>query len=304
LHLGKLLGSPALIDTEQGSASKYAGDEFDFDTCKLTNYSPEDYTKAIGEAKGYKTLIIDSLSHAWNGKGGALELVDKLAASAGNNKFGGWKDVTPLQNRMIEAILGYPGHVIITLRTKTEYALESYQDRNGNTKTRPVKLGLAPVQRDGIEYEFDVVCRLEEDHSVTVLKSRCEPLDSKSLPADGAYDLLYQELRTWLGTDFPEPPAKKDPDFGKEIGTEIRKDSLSHVPSKEWPANVAKPDEPNWEELVTIGAEYKWTAGFIRQWVKDCKAKGEKRDDIYARGMAKFSQMNSKYEATEAEAAV
>jgi hypothetical protein len=83
----------AVIDTEHGSAAKYA-DLFDFDTLELTSFSPIRYIEAIkaAEAAGYAVLIIDSLSHAWNGVGGVLELVDRKGA---NNKFNAWKMLHP-----------------------------------------------------------------------------------------------------------------------------------------------------------------------------------------------------------------
>src|SRR4051812_828726 len=73
-------GKVALIDTENASASKYA-DHFDFDTLVLTEFSPRAYVlalKAAAEA-GYQSVIVDSLSHAWAGKGGALEMADTAA---------------------------------------------------------------------------------------------------------------------------------------------------------------------------------------------------------------------------------
>lgn len=159
--------SVAVIDTEHGSASKYA-DLFTFDTVSLSNYSPSDYIRAIDAAAqaGYAVLIIDSLSHAWAGKGGILEIVDNAPSAS---KFSsGWKDATPQQNRLIEAIIGYPGHVIVTLRTKTEYVIE----KNKNGKDVPRKVGLAPVQRDGVEYEFDVVAMMAGGGWLRVMKSR------------------------------------------------------------------------------------------------------------------------------------
>jgi hypothetical protein len=273
LRLGKLFGNPALIDTEHGSASKYS-DEFEFDTCELHNFSPEDYTKAIKEAQGYKTLIIDSLSHGWNGKGGALELVDRFASSSGN-KFTGWKDVTPMQSTMIETILGFAGHVIVTLRSKSDYVLESYQDKHGNTKSKPVKIGLAPIQREGVEYEFDIVCRLESNHDITVVKSRCPALDDKVLPAENAYELLYQELTTWLG-EVKEEPKTEMVNIGGGVLLETE---------------IAQPD---WSDLTTVGKENRWPSGYIKQWIEDQKKAGDTPDNIYARGMAKFSQTNAK----------
>ena len=146
----------ALIDTERGSASLYA-DVCDFDTLEISPpYSFEKYIAAIKEAEdgGYEVLVIDSISHAWAGAGGALEKADDGAKSAGGNKFVGWRNVTPQQNRFIDALTGSKCHIIATMRSKTEWIIES---------GKPVKVGLAPVQRDGMEYEFSLVFDISRD---------------------------------------------------------------------------------------------------------------------------------------------
>lgn len=107
LAIGKHLGNRvAVIDTERGSASKYA-DIFDFDALELATFSPLTYVEAIhaAEQAGYDVLIIDSLSHAWMGKEGALEQVDKAARRYQNNSYAGWRDVTPMHNALIDAML-------------------------------------------------------------------------------------------------------------------------------------------------------------------------------------------------------
>jgi hypothetical protein len=172
-HMG---GKIAVLDTEHGSASKYA-DLFDFDVMELeAPYHPDKYVQAIQDAgkAGYDVLIIDSLSHAWFGKGGLLELVDQFAKkNGGGNSYAGWKDATPIQNRMIEAMLSSSPHLIVTMRSKQEYVLE----QNDKGKTVPRKVGMAPIQRDGMEYEFDVFAELDLDHNLMVSKSRCPQLD-------------------------------------------------------------------------------------------------------------------------------
>ncbi len=171
-------GRIGLIDTEKSSADLYA-DRFDFDTIKLSVFSPQNYIgalEAFGEA-GYDVVIIDSWSHAWEGEGGALEMVDAAARKYSGNSYVAWRDVTPLHNRMVAAILDYPGHVIVTMRTKMEYALEKSDDG----KTAPKKIGMAPIQRAGVEYEFDVVVDLDLEHHFTVSKTRLPILDGKSI---------------------------------------------------------------------------------------------------------------------------
>lgn len=191
-HLG---GGVAVIDTERGSASKYA-DVFEFDTMGLETFSPEVYVKAIQEAGklGYGTLVIDSLSHAWVGRGGALEIHDNaVARQRTQNSYTAWREVTPLHNAMVDAILQCPCHVIATMRAKTEYVQE--KDDRGKTTVR--KVGMAPVQRDGLEYEFDVVGDLDWEHNFIVSKTRCPALSGAVMKKPG--EELARTLSAWLG---------------------------------------------------------------------------------------------------------
>lgn len=201
-------GSIALIDTERGSASKYA-DLFEFDVCELSSFHPQRYIDAIREAEaaGYAILIIDSLSHAWMGKDGALELVDKAAkASKSQNSYVAWRDVTPLQNALVDAITGSACHVIVTMRTKTEYAQE--KDDRGKTVIR--KVGLAPVQRDGLEHEFDVVGELDYTNTLVISKSRCPALQGAVIEKPGKE--VAEVLAAWL-------KGEKPPEIPKAAGT-------------------------------------------------------------------------------------
>lgn len=174
-------GKVAVVDTEHGAASKYVGESPDgvtwnFDTCELVHFAPTTYSQVIAEAgrQGYAALLVDSLSHAWEGVGGALDQVDK---SSGNS-FTAWKDVTPQHRQMIEAILSFPGHIICTMRTKTEYVLEEQKNRSGKTVMAPRRVGMAPIQRSGMEYEFDLVCDMDLQHTLKVSKARCPAVDS------------------------------------------------------------------------------------------------------------------------------
>jgi nucleoside-triphosphatase THEP1 len=187
-------GRVAVIDTEHGSASKYA-DIFQFDVVELTSYEPAKYVEALqaAAAAGYDVVIVDSLSHAWNGTGGVLELVDRAAArSKSANTFGAWRDVTPEHNKLVEAILSCRCHVIATLRSKTEYVQE--RDASGRTVIR--KVGLAPVQRDGLEYEFDLLAEITHEHAMCVTKSRIPQLDGAVITRAGAE--TGTTLRQWL----------------------------------------------------------------------------------------------------------
>ena len=189
----------AVIDTEHGSASKYA-DEFDFDVLELDTFHPQKYIDAIKEAgiAGYDVLIIDSLSHAWAGTEGALELADKNAAKYGGNKFAAWRDVTPLHNKLVETIITSPCHVIATMRAKMAYI--QITDEKGKTVIK--KVGLEPIQRDGMEYEFDIVADMDIDHNFIITKTRCKELDGLVINKPGRE--LGEKIRQWLSDGEPD----------------------------------------------------------------------------------------------------
>lgn len=190
--LGKKI---AVIDTERGSASKYAG-LFSFSTVNLETFHPQRYIDAITEAEkaGFDVLIIDSLSHAWMGREGALDLVDQATKrSKTGASFSAWRDVTPIHNGLIDTILGSKVHVIATMRTKTDYVVEK-DEKTG--RSVPRKVGLAPVQRDGVEYEFDVIGELNLDQDLTVTKSRAPELSGTVTRHPGAN--FGKALAAWL----------------------------------------------------------------------------------------------------------
>jgi hypothetical protein len=203
-HLGKRI---AVIDTEHGSASKYAG-LFEFDVVELDSFHPQNYIAGIQAAQqaGYDVLIIDSLSHAWMGKDGALELVDRAAKrSPSGNSFAAWRDVTPLHNQLIEAMLGARLHLIVTMRSKMEYVQD--KDEKGRTQIR--KVGLQPVQRDGLEYEFDVVADLDTENTFIVGKTRCPQLTGVIVPRPGKE--VADTLLAWLTDGAPPAELPKAP---------------------------------------------------------------------------------------------
>lgn len=221
LAIAKGLGGKiAVIDTESGSASKYA-DVFDFDVLELSTFSPTSYVEAIqaAERAGYDVIIVDSLSHAWMGKDGALEQVDRAAAKSGN-KYTAWGSVTPQHNALIDAMVRCKAHFIATMRSKTEYVLEE----NEKGKKVPRKIGTAPVQREGMEYEFDVCGEIDLDHNYVVSKSRCRDVDGQLIHKPG--ESFGAKLAAWLssGVDAPvkteaepqptpTPPSKPSENF-------------------------------------------------------------------------------------------
>lgn len=202
-------GRVAMIDTENGSGEMYA-DIADYDVAVLAPpFSPAAYINAIKEAQreGYNVLIIDSLSHTWSGQGGVLEMVDKQAAtSRSNNSYTAWRNVTPEHNKLVDAILQCRMHVIVCMRSKTAYELQE----NERGKKVPVKVGLAPIQRDGMEYEFTIVFDIDrERHYAIASKDRTGLFEGKIEPITPETGEL---IRQWIdgGIEAPLQPAPKE----------------------------------------------------------------------------------------------
>lgn len=209
LSLARGLGSKvALIDTERGSASLYA-ELFAFDVLDLEPpHSPRRYVEAIrsAEAAGYEVVIIDSLSHAWAGEGGALDMHDR-ATAATKNSYAAWREVTPEHNALVDAILTSKCHVVATMRSKVEYA-----QIDGKVK----KLGMEAIQRAGMDYEFDLMLDVEQSkHIATASKDRTNLYDGQHFVID---ESVGRRLAEWLasGKDAPAtapaiapPPARE-----------------------------------------------------------------------------------------------
>jgi len=164
-------GKVAVIDTEKGSASLYAH-MAEFDVLELDPpYTPERFIEAVksAEGAGYGVLIVDSITHEWNGVGGCLELVDQVAgAKYKGNSWSAWNEITPRHRAFLDALMRSPMHIIATMRSKTETA---QTEQNGRKKV--VKLGMKSEQRDGVEYEFTTVLDIvHEGHYAVASKDR------------------------------------------------------------------------------------------------------------------------------------
>ncbi len=182
-------GRIAVIDSEKGSASKYAN-RFDFDVSELSDPKIENYISLIKQAYEYDILIIDSLSHGWQE---LLEEIDRIArAKYRGNTWSAWSEGTPKQRSFVNAILSFPGHIIVTMRVKTEWTTE--RDQNG--KTKPVRVGLTPEQGKGIEYEFDLLMQISTDHIGQIIKDRTGKFQDNLIEKPG--EDFGSDLREWL----------------------------------------------------------------------------------------------------------
>lgn len=197
-----------IIDTENGSASLYVNTSVgayrtgEYYTIPMEPpYSFENYESAIHAAEnaGIEVIIIDSLTHVWQGEGGALDLQSKAAARSGNS-YTAWRDITPKLNHLMDVILQSPCHIIGNIRAKTDYI----QEKNANGKTVVRNIGMGLQMRDGTEFEFSTVFMLDQDHVANATKDRTGLFDGKYFtitPETG------KTIHQWLSSGAIEKPA-------------------------------------------------------------------------------------------------
>ena len=195
------LSKVAVIDTENNSASLYSH-LGDYNTIELTSpYTPERYIQAIKvcEDAGMEVIIIDSITHEWDGKGGILEIHSQMTG----NSFTNWSSLTPRHQKFIDSILQSKCHVITTVRRKTEYDMQ----KDGNGKTKVEKAGLKEVTREGFEYELTVNFNLDEKHNCTASKDRT------GLFMDKPFFTISEEtgamIKEWCESGIEAPPPTK-----------------------------------------------------------------------------------------------
>ena len=209
------LGPLFVIDSENKSALRYAysprsrqGYRFKHVPMPEDDYGPAAYTAALDfcESQGAGVVLIDSLSHAWNGINGVLEQVDQVTErSRSKSSFSeGWKAMTPVHNRLIQRILGSSAHVIWTMRAKVDWVVQE----NERGKKEPVKVGLQPVQREGLDYEPDLFFDMTApDNVLSVSKSRSDRIAPGAIfkkPGAELADLIIE----WIEDSDPPNGAR------------------------------------------------------------------------------------------------
>ena len=203
-------GKIAVIDCEGGQADIYK-DVTPFKSMKMMPpYTPERFIEYIqaAESEGFDAVIVDTISHEWAGEGGLIEAHDEIAKASSNrmSSFSSWSEITPRHNALFNAILRSKIHVICTMRMKSATCIDVVDGRNV-----PVKIGLAPVQRDNCEYEFSIILEMDPSHTATVKKDRTGDGINHVLGDTGTIFKpsvqTGKELRNWLDGLAPGEPV-------------------------------------------------------------------------------------------------
>jgi AAA domain len=204
----------AVVDTENNSADLYAhlGNYQVLGIC--APFTPEKYVEAIAvcEKAGMEVIILDSITHEWDGSGGILDMHSAMAG----NSFTNWGKLTPRHNGFVEAILQSSSHIIATIRTKQDYVLV---DKNG--KQVPEKVGLKGVQRDGLDYDFTLVFDIDIKHFASASKDRTSLFIDK--PSVQLTVETGKKILDWCnsGKSEKEQTAKIEPLQPEEVKSEI-----------------------------------------------------------------------------------
>lgn len=236
-------GNVFVIDTERDSATLETGKpgvpEF-FHAPLEPPFTPAKYRQYIEAAakEGAEVVIVDSLSHAWSGSGGVLDMHDTASkAQRSANSWAAWREVTPEHNALVDAILQAPCHIICTMRTKTAWEIVD----DGSGKKAPQKIGLKPEQREGMEYEFTLVLDLTIDgHIATASKDRTSLFDGRHFKPTAE---TGEELAAWLGTG-------RDP---QEISRELferLKQAASEINNPVHLTNWGRKHKPDFDRLL------------------------------------------------------
>lgn len=247
-----------VIDTEDGSSNLYADHRLvglDFDVIEIdAPYTINKYLEALeaGQNAGYDVIVIDSISHAWEGEGGLLDKKSGLD-SRGGNGYTNWATITKEHNLFKARIVHSPCHVIVTMRSKQDYVMEA----NEKGKQMPKKVGLAPVQRDGMEYEFTTVFDVGMDHQFCVSKDRTALFDGR---IEKLSEKTGKEVREWLSTG-KEVIIKNKIDLANNI-TKIHSDDDKLGGLDYWNTLDKEEKEAVWPILETS----------VKTWIKSIMA--------------------------------
>lgn len=204
----------AVIDSENHSADLYAH-LGDYSVVQIgPPFNPAKYIEAIEicEAAGMEVIIIDSISHEWEGQGGILDIHSSMMG----NSFTNWSKVTPMHNSFVNKILQSPAHIIATIRSKVDYVLS---DRNG--KMVPEKVGLKGITREGMDYEFTIVLDIDLKHHATASKDRTGLFSDK--PQFVITEATGELIKDWCMSGF------KVSDIEAEIEQCTTIDGLRHI---------------------------------------------------------------------------
>ncbi|MGA4995938.1 AAA family ATPase [Nonomuraea bangladeshensis] len=197
-------GTVGVVDTNRAAAALYA-EHFDFVHLPLPSGSPELLIEALAVAAEQRigTLVVDSGTAFWSGRNGLVTQVDHLTLHKYNgNNNRAWTEKRELEQSLFDALLSFPGHLIVTLRTQSDYQVQDL----GEGRLGVVKYGTKPDQRNNFDADFAFTLSLDMAHAGTVTKSRVLDVPTGAVFEEPGED-LGKVIAEWLGQGEPVPDA-------------------------------------------------------------------------------------------------
>jgi len=162
-------------------------------------FSPERYAGAIKEFQeaGVKVLVIDSISHEWEGEGGCDDIANQSLLDG--KRMANWKLAKSEHKKFIAALLYCDMHVIccIRAREKTDF----------KNPSKPVSLGIQPICEKNFMFEMTTsILMLDEGKTQQHLKV---PSFLKTAFGSGSGYLgkeLGTAIITWVDGGIKEDP--------------------------------------------------------------------------------------------------
>jgi len=219
-------GEVAMIDTENGRGALYA-DEIPggYSIAQLGEpFSPQRYIEAIDAAEraGASVLVIDSISHEWEGIGGVCDQAAEIEKKTGKSGLHCWKEPKQEHKKMLLKLLSTPMHVIVCLRAKHK----TKQVKNPKTGKQEVVTDdhVKPIQDSEFIFEMTAHIEIYPDHNCNVTKAAPNSLQ-KCLPHGGKITMdTGRAIADWCAgsqqpaaaqeaQNAPEPAGLGDDEF-------------------------------------------------------------------------------------------
>lgn len=166
-------GKIVMIDTESGRGSLYADDALvgGYEVLEMdAPFSPQNYIDAIDACDDHKAdaVIIDSMSHEWEGIGGVLEMAAEIEARNGKS-LNNWNKPKMEHAKLLGRILRTRSHMICCIRAK--YKTRNKTDKQTGKKTVERDDVTSPIQSEEFIYEMIVNAEILPSHAAFITKT-------------------------------------------------------------------------------------------------------------------------------------
>lgn len=118
-------------------------------------FSPRRYRDSIIEFQdsGVEVLVIDSISHEWEGEGGCEDIANAPLENGG--KMANWKAAKSEHKKFMNALLQCKMNVIVCIRAREKMDFKN--------PSKPVSLGIQPICEKNFMYEMTASLMIENE---------------------------------------------------------------------------------------------------------------------------------------------